>query len=88
MTWVPTYVHDCRFENIYVERCRGSNRQRLIDFTTGDSAKAASRWKRLKARVENIEAVDLHAAELTGNPSIVTETDAGFTWVPVVGEMR
>ena len=72
MLWDPVNVHDIRFENIFVERCRGRNRQRLIDFVMGDPERSRTNGG---AVLEDIEVVNFVAQEASVRPSRI----AGFS---------
>ncbi len=65
MLWDPVEVRGIRFENIHVERCRGSNRQRLIDIVMGDPE--ANRTND-RAVLEDIELVNFASREMSARP--------------------
>jgi hypothetical protein len=62
-------VHDICFENVFVERCRGANRQRLIDLLIEQRGGLG--------HIEHVQFVNFSAAEPSDNPPQVCGFDDG-----------
>jgi len=72
MLWDPVEVRDIRFENFFVERSGGANRQRLIDIVMGDPERSRTNGK---AVCEDIEVANFTSAQMCARPMRV----AGFS---------